>query len=63
MKDCSFKETTFGVRIIPRLEAKTSLISDIKFEGLKMEQVQVPIVINQLQPLLNPLEVHYFLQY
>merc|ERR1712137_191908 len=56
VEGCSFKETAFGVRIIPRLEAKASLISDIKFEGLKMELVQVPIVISQLQPLLNPLE-------
>ncbi|XP_021763031.1 exopolygalacturonase clone GBGE184-like [Chenopodium quinoa] len=57
VKGCSFKGSAFGVRIIPRLEFKASLISNIKVEDLIMEGVQNPIVIDQVQsiPILNKL--------
>ncbi|KAL2945322.1 hypothetical protein RDABS01_006080, partial [Bienertia sinuspersici] len=47
VKNILFKGSAFGARIIPRVEAKASIVSDIRLEDLVMDGVQSPIVINQ----------------
>ncbi|XP_010684341.2 exopolygalacturonase clone GBGE184 [Beta vulgaris subsp. vulgaris] len=54
VKNCTIKGSVFGARIIPRVEAKVSLITGITFQDLIMEGVQNPIFINQQQDVLKP---------